>query len=70
MIVRLICKLIHNCDNSALEMLVSFQTDVITCTLLHIIRHCKSEYLNPTYDQLAASNRLLGDLLEVIAMPL
>ena len=68
MIVILICKLIHNCDNSALEMLVSFQTDVIACTLLHIIRHCKSEYFNQTSYQLAASNRLLGDLLEVIVI--
>ena len=29
-----------------------------------------SEYLNPAYYQLAASNRLLGDLLEFIAMPI
>ena len=68
MIVILICKLIHNCDNSALEMLVSFQTDVIACTLLHIIRHCQSRHLNQTYYQLAASNRLFGYLLEVIVI--
>ena len=45
-------------------MLVSFQTDVIACTLLHIIRHCQSRHLNQTYYQLADSNRFLG----VIAM--